>query len=106
VSAVGGQGRISRKERVARTAVGVAGAVHGEGAPIMTTAVARRASEPVLYKIPEVMAMLRMSRGALYHEIGAGRLRRVKRGRSVFVTAAAIADYVALLEQETEATAG
>jgi hypothetical protein len=32
-------------------------------------------------------------------------LRKVKRGRSVFVTAAAIADYVALLEQETEATA-
>jgi hypothetical protein len=30
----------------------------------MTTAVARRAPEPVLYKIPEVMAMLRMSRGA------------------------------------------
>ena len=49
--------------------------------------------------------MLRMSRGALYQELSAGRLRKVKRGRSVFVTAAAIADYVALLEQETEATA-
>ena len=65
-----------------------------------------REPEPVLYKIPEVMAMLRMSRGALYQEMSAGRLRKVKRGRSVFVTAAAIADYVALLEQETEATAG
>jgi predicted DNA-binding transcriptional regulator AlpA len=73
--------------------------------PIMTTAVAR-APEPVLYKIPEVMAMLRMSRGALYQEMSVGRLRKVKRGRSVFVTAAAIADYVALLERETEATAG
>jgi hypothetical protein len=72
----------------------------------MTTAVAHRPPEPVLYKIPEVMAMLRMSRGALYQEISAGRLRKVKRGRSVFVTAAAIADYVALLERETEAAAG
>lgn len=51
------------------------------------------------------MRMLRMSRGALYQEMSAGRLRRVKRGRSVFVTAAAIADYVALLERETEAAA-
>jgi predicted DNA-binding transcriptional regulator AlpA len=106
VTAADGQSRISRKERIARAAAGMPGSVHGEGAPIMTTAAARRAPEPVLYKIPEVMAMLRMSRGALYHEISAGRLRKVKRGRSVFVTAAAIADYVALLEQETEATAG
>ena len=75
------------------------------GVPIMTITVASRAPEQVLYKIPEVMAMLRMSRGAVYQEISAGRLRKVKRGRSVFVTAAAIADYVALLEQETEATA-
>jgi predicted DNA-binding transcriptional regulator AlpA len=71
----------------------------------MTTAVTRRAPEQVLYKIPEVMAMLRISRAALYQVMSAGRLRRVKRGRSVFVTAAAIADYVALLEQETEAKA-
>jgi len=72
----------------------------------MTIAVASRAPGQVLYKIPEVMAMLRMSRGAVYQEISAGRLRKVKRGRSVFVTATAIADYVALLEQETEATTG
>lgn len=70
----------------------------------MTTAVTRRSPEQVLYKIPEVMAMLRISRAALYQEMSAGRLRRVKRGRSVFVTAAAITDYVALLEHETEAT--
>ena len=106
MTAADGQGRIIRKGRIARAAVGTPGAAHGEGAPIMTTAVARRAPEPVLYKIPEVMAMLRMSRGALYHEISAGRLRKVKRGRSVFVTAAAIADYVALLERESQAMAG
>ena len=71
----------------------------------MTTALTCLAPEQVLYKIPEVMAMLRMSRAALYQEMSAGRLRKVKRGRSVFVTVAAIADYVALLERETEATA-
>lgn len=66
-------------------------------------AVRQPTADTVLYKIPEVMAMLRMSRGAVYQEMRAGRLRKVKRGRSVFVTAAAIADYVALLERETEA---
>jgi len=72
----------------------------------MTGAAFQPAPDVVLYKIPEVMRMLRMSRGALYQEISAGRLRRVKRGRSVFVTATAIADYVALLERETGAKAG
>ena len=71
----------------------------------MTEVAVHPALDAVLYKIPEVMRMLRMSRGAVYREISAGRLRRVKRGRSVFVTAAAIADYVALLEREAEATA-
>jgi predicted DNA-binding transcriptional regulator AlpA len=64
------------------------------------TAAAAETAPAALYKIPEVMMMLRMSRGAIYSEINAGRLRRVKRGRSVFVTSAAIADYVLLLEQE------
>ena len=63
-------------------------------------------AQVVLYKIPEVMGMLRMSRGAIYSEINAGRLRRVKRGRSVFVTSAAIADYVLLLEQEAATALG
>lgn len=65
---------------------------------------AQETAHVVLYKIPEVMRMLRMSRGAVYSEIKAGRLRRVKRGRSVFVTSAAIADYILLLEQEAAAS--
>jgi hypothetical protein len=73
--------------------------------PIMTEVVAQSAPDAVWYKIPEVMRMLRMSRGAVYQEISAGRLRKVKRGRSVFITAAAIADYVALVQRETEAAA-
>lgn len=56
----------------------------------------------MLFKIPEVMVMLRMSRGAVYQEMKAGRLRRLHRGRSVFVSAAAIADYVRLLEREAQ----
>ena len=71
----------------------------------MTDVAVQPVPEVVLYKIPEVMRMLRMSRGALYQEMSAGRLRKVKRGRSVFVTAAAIAEYVSLLERETEAAA-
>lgn len=69
-------------------------------APVAETA------QVMLYKIPDVMGMLRMSRGAIYSEINAGRLRKVKRGRSVFVTSAAIADYVLLLEREAAAALG
>lgn len=69
----------------------------------MNTA-ASQTAHVVLYKIPEVMRMLRMSRGAIYSEINAGRLRRVKRGRSAFVTSIAIADYVLLLEQDAAAS--
>ncbi len=68
----------------------------------MTTALVRRPPEQVLYKIPEVMAMLRMSRHVVYEQIRAGRLRIVKQGRATFVTASAIRDYVALLEHEAQ----
>ncbi len=70
------------------------------------SAAAAQTAPAALYKIPEVMKMLRMSRGAVYSEINAGRLRRVKRGRSVFVTSAAIADYINLLEREAAASLG
>jgi predicted DNA-binding transcriptional regulator AlpA len=74
-----------------------------EKEPVMSVTAVQQAPQAVLYKIPEVMEMLRMSRGALYNEIKAGRLRKVKRGRSVFVTSAAIAADIELLEQEAEA---
>ena len=69
----------------------------------MTTATARHAPDPVMYKIPEVMAMLRMSRHVVYEQIRRGRLRIVKEGRATFVTAAALRAYVELLEREAEA---
>ena len=68
----------------------------------MTIAVASRVPGQVLYKIPEVMAMLRMSRHVVYEQIRARRLRIVKRGRATFVTAEAIRAYVKLLEREAE----
>jgi hypothetical protein len=68
----------------------------------MTTAVARSTPEQVLYKIPEVMAMLRMSRHVVYEQIRRGRLRTVKEGRATFITASAIRAYVELLEREAE----
>ena len=68
----------------------------------MTTATARHAPDPLMYKIPEVMVMLRMSRHLVYEQIRRGRLRIVKEGRATFVTASALRAYVKLLEQEAE----
>ena len=53
-----------------------------------------------LYRIPEAMAILSMSRSRMYELIRSRRLRTVKEGRTRFVPASAIADYVHLLEQE------
>jgi excisionase family DNA binding protein len=47
------------------------------------------------------MALLGMSRTVIYEQIRSGRLRSVKQGRARFIPAAAIAEYVALLEQES-----
>ncbi|WP_329793580.1 helix-turn-helix domain-containing protein [Lentzea sp. DG1S-22] len=55
-----------------------------------------------LYKIPEAMTLLSLSRSVIYEQIRAGRLRFVKQGRATLVPASAIRDYVALLEQEAE----
>jgi excisionase family DNA binding protein len=57
----------------------------------------------VLYRVADAMRVLSLSRSAIYEEIRSGRLRSVKRGRCRLISALAIADYVALLEQETRA---
>ncbi|HEY8450983.1 MAG TPA: helix-turn-helix domain-containing protein [Natronosporangium sp.] len=54
-----------------------------------------------LYRIPEAMALLSLSRSVIYEQIRAGRLRTVKQGRTRLVPATAIAEYVALLERES-----
>jgi excisionase family DNA binding protein len=55
-----------------------------------------------LYKIPEAMRLLSMSRSVIYEQIRAGRLRSVSQGRARLISAKAIRDYVALLEREAE----
>ncbi|WP_281368857.1 helix-turn-helix domain-containing protein [Phytohabitans rumicis] len=54
-----------------------------------------------LYRIPEAMRLLSLSRSVIYQEIRAGRLRTVTRGRTRLVPATAITEYVTLLETET-----
>jgi excisionase family DNA binding protein len=49
------------------------------------------------------MRVLSISRSAIYRLIRSGRLRTVTEGRTRFVPASAITDYIALLEQEAEA---
>ena len=56
-----------------------------------------------LYEVNEAAIVLRLSRRHLYEEIRSGRLRSVKSGRARRVPARAIAEYVALLEQEAQA---
>ena len=54
-----------------------------------------------LYRVPEAMALLSLSRSAIYEQIRSNRLRSVKQGRSRLIPESAIADYVALLERES-----
>ena len=80
------------------------GVRRGGKRPEPADATLRQQPAPMMYKIPEVMAMLRMSRHAIYEQIHRGRLRIVKEGRATFVTASAVRAYVELLEREAEAS--
>ena len=54
-----------------------------------------------LYRIPEAMRQLSLSRSVIYELIRSGRLRTVKEGRTRLVPASAITEYVSLLERES-----
>ncbi|GIF78139.1 helix-turn-helix domain-containing protein [Asanoa siamensis] len=56
--------------------------------------------QKAMYRIPEAMRLLSLSRSVIYEQIRAGRLRTVTQGRTRLVPAGAIAEYVALLESE------
>ncbi|WP_406289575.1 helix-turn-helix domain-containing protein [Embleya sp. NBC_00896] len=56
--------------------------------------------DPVHYRVPEVVRILRLSRTVIYDLIRTGRLRTVKEGRARLVPATAITEYAALLERE------
>ena len=55
-----------------------------------------------LYRVPEVMTMLSLSRSVIYEQIRAGRLRSVTQGRTRLIPAAAVGEYIALLEREAD----
>jgi len=69
----------------------------------MTVGQAAGAAGPHLYKVADAVRVLRMSRSIIYEQIKAGRIRTVKQGRATFITSAALADYIELLEQEAKA---
>jgi excisionase family DNA binding protein len=60
-------------------------------------------TEPRLYRIPDAMRLLSLSRSVIYEQIRAGRLRTVHQGRACRISDTAIRDYIALLEAEAQA---
>ena len=62
------------------------------------------AGTKALYRVPEAMRLLSLSRSVIYNQIRVGRLRSVKEGSARLIPADAIDDYVALLEAEAEAS--
>jgi excisionase family DNA binding protein len=60
-------------------------------------------STKALYRVDEAMALLSLKRSVIYEQLRCGRLRSVHEGRTRLIPAAAIAEYVALLEREAAA---
>jgi excisionase family DNA binding protein len=59
-----------------------------------------------LYRVCDAMQLLSMSRSVIYEQIRSGRLRTVQQGRCRLIPAAAIADYVTMLNEEAQARHG
>ena len=59
-------------------------------------------STPRLYRIPDAMQLLSMSRSVIYEQLRAGRLRSVHQGRTRLIPDTAIRDYIALLVTEAD----
>jgi excisionase family DNA binding protein len=59
-------------------------------------------TEPALmmFRINTVVKLTGLSHSVIYEQIKAGRLRTVKQGTATLITAAALDDYVKLLEKE------
>lgn len=55
-----------------------------------------------LYRVPDAMRLLSLSRSVIYEQIRAGRLKSVTQGRTRLISAAAISEYVALLQREAD----
>jgi excisionase family DNA binding protein len=76
----------------------------GTGQPSPSRSVPGLEPGKALYRIPEAMRLLSLSRSVIYNQIRAGRLRSVKEGNARLIPADAITAYVALLEAEAEAS--
>jgi excisionase family DNA binding protein len=61
--------------------------------------------EKLLYRPKEAASALGIGRDKLYDLMRSGRLRSVKDGGARFITADALADYVAMLEAEASEAA-
>jgi excisionase family DNA binding protein len=59
-----------------------------------------------LYKVPEAMALLSLSRSVIYELMRAGQLKFVKVGRATLIPAVAIREYVQTLIAESEVNYG
>ena len=57
---------------------------------------------PRLYRIPEAMRLLSISRSVLYEQLRAGRLRSVTQGRTRLIPAEANTAYIELLTAEAD----
>jgi excisionase family DNA binding protein len=64
-----------------------------------------RQRSKALYRVPEAMALLSLSRSAIYELIRSRRLRSVKQGRTRLIPHSALAENVALLESESREAA-
>ncbi|REE96631.1 helix-turn-helix domain-containing protein [Thermomonospora umbrina] len=72
---------------------------------MQTVTASGESPDKALYRIPDVVEILSLSRTVVYQLVNDGRLRSVKQGRTRLIPASAIAEYVALLEQEAEEAA-
>ena len=63
-----------------------------------------RLNDLQLYRVKDAMRLLNLSRTVIYELLRTGRLRSVQQGRARLITAEAIREYIALLQNEAEAT--
>ncbi len=57
---------------------------------------------PQLYRVPDAMQLLSLSRSVIYEQIRTGRLKSVTQGRTRLIPASAITDYVSMLQREAD----
>ena len=60
------------------------------------------ATTPQLYRVPEAMRLLSLSRSVIYEQIRTGRLKSVTQGRTRLIPASAITEYVSMLQREAD----